>query len=255
MIQLPKVATLKPKSQPHNFFIWGETMSGKSYFSSYFPNPLVLNTDGNSEQGQAPSIQIRNIRDANGKLQQSAIKQLDDIITALQVENPKRPPKEQFQTIVIDVIDDICVMIEQAICINEGVQALSDIPWSKGYAMFNSALQQFVMDLKALPMNVIYISREISITDEKSNITTYKQSLKDKYYNIINGNCDLVIRTSKVGAGQNIHYMREVKAARTKYLPENITNKRVLDLLLTCQGMFSDEVLKEYKESKKKESK
>lgn len=255
MIQLPKVATLKPKSQPHNFFIWGETMSGKSYFSSYFPNPLVLNTDGNSEQGQAPSIQIRNIRDANGKLQQSAIKQLDDIITALQVENPKRPPKEQFQTIVIDVIDDICVMIEQAICINEGVQALSDIPWSKGYAMFNSALQQFVMDLKALPMNVIYISREISITDEKSNITTYKQSLKDKYYNVINGNCDLVIRTSKVGAGQNIHYMREVKAARTKYLPENITNKRVLDLLLTCQGMFSDEVLKEYKESKKKESK
>lgn len=255
MFQLPKVQTLKPKSQPHNFFIWGETMSGKSYFSSYFPNPLVLNTDGNSEQGQAPSIQIRNIRDANGKLQQSAIKQLDDIITALQVENPKRPPKEQFQTIVIDVIDDICVMIEQAICINEGVQALSDIPWSKGYAMFNSALQQFVMDLKALPMNVIYISREISITDEKSNITTYKQSLKDKYYNIINGNCDLVIRTSKVGAGQNIHYMREVKAARTKYLPENITNKRVLDLLLTCQGMFSDEVLKEYKESKKKESK
>lgn len=255
MIQLPKVATLKPKSQPHNFFIWGETMSGKSYFSSYFPNPLVLNTDGNSEQGQAPSIQIRNIRDANGKLQQSAIKQLDDIITALQVENPKRPPKEQFQTIVIDVIDDICVMIEQAICINEGVQALSDIPWSKGYAMFNSALQQFVMDLKALPMNVIYISREISITDEKSNITTYKQSLKDKYYNVINGNCDLVIRTSKVGAGQNIHYMREVKAARTKYLPENITNKRVLDLLLTCQGMFSDEALKKYKESKKKESK
>lgn len=255
MIQLPKVATLKPKSQPHNFFIWGETMSGKSYFSSYFPNPLVLNTDGNSEQGQAPSIQIRNIRDANGKLQQSAIKQLDDIITALQVENPKRPPKEQFQTIVIDVIDDICVMIEQAICINEGVQALSDIPWSKGYAMFNSALQQFVMDLKALPMNVIYISREISITDEKSNITTYKQSLKDKYYNVINGNCDLVIRTSKVGAGQNIHYMREVKAARTKYLPENITNKRVLDLLLTCQGMFSDEVLKQYKENKKKESK
>ncbi|PWT30449.1 NTP-binding protein, partial [Limosilactobacillus reuteri] len=49
--------------------------------------------------------------------------------------------------------------------------------------------------------------------------------------------------------------MREVKAARTKYLPENITNKRVLDLLLTCEGMFSNEVLKKYKENKKKESK
>lgn len=255
MIQLPKVATLKPKSQPHNFFIWGETMSGKSYFSSYFPNPLVLNTDGNSEQGQAPSIQIRNIRDANGKLQQSAIQQLDDIVTALQVENPKRQPKDQFQTIVIDVIDDICVMIEQAICLEADVQALSDIPYGKGYSVFYSKLQQFVMDLKALPMNVIYISREISTTDENTGITTYRQSLKDKYYNMVNGNCDLVIRTSKVGAGQNITYMREIKAARTKYLPENITNKRVLDLLLSCQGMFSDEVLKQYKENKKKENK
>lgn len=255
MIQLPKVATLKPKSQPHNFFIWGETMSGKSYFSSYFPNPLVLNTDGNSEQGQAPNIQIRNIRDANGKLQQSAIQQLDDIVTALQVKNPKRPPKDQFQTIVIDVIDDICVMIEQAICLEADVQALSDIPYGKGYSVFYSKLQQFVMDLKALPMNVIYISREISTTDENTGITTYRQSLKDKYYNMVNGNCDLVIRTSKVGAGQNITYMREVKAARTKYLPENITNKRVLDLLLSCQGMFSDEALKKYKENKKKESK
>lgn len=193
-----KSETLKPKSQPHNFFIWGETMSGKSYFSSFFPNPLILNTDGNSEQGQAPSIQIRNIRDVNGKLKQSAIKQLDDIIVALQVENPKRPADQQFKTVVVDVIDDICVMIEQAICIDAGVQALSDIPYGKGYAMFNTALQQFVMDLKALPMNVIYISREISITDENTGVTTYQPSLKTKYYNTVNGNCDLVIRTSKL---------------------------------------------------------
>ena len=76
MIELPKVGKLQPKTQPHNFFIWGATMSGKSYFASHFPNPLVLNTDGNSEQGTAPSIQIRNIRDEQGNLKQSCIKQL-----------------------------------------------------------------------------------------------------------------------------------------------------------------------------------
>lgn len=242
MITLPKVETLKPKSQPHNFFIWGETMSGKSYFASYFPNPLVLNTDGNSEQGQAPSIQIRNIRDANGNLKQSAIKQLDDIIIALQNQGNK-PEDQRFKTVVVDVIDDICVMIEQAICLEEGVQSLADIAYGKGYAMFNAALQQFVMDLKALPMNVIYISREIGITDEQTNKTEYRQSLKDKYYNTVNGNCDLVIRTSKIGQGQNITYMREVKAVRTKYEPENITDKRILQLLESCQGMFTKEQL------------
>lgn len=254
MINLPKVEKMEPKSQPHNFFIWGATMSGKSYFSSFFPNPLVLNTDGNSEQGSAPSIQIRNIRDEHGNLKQSAIKQLDDIITALQAENPKRPENQQFKTVVIDVIDDICVMIEQAICLEAKVQALSDIPYGKGYAMFNTALQQFVMDLKALPMNVIYISRELSITDENTGVTTFEPSLKTKYYNIVNGNCDVVIRTKKIGDGQNASYFREVKALRTMYSPANITDPRVLKLLESCSGMFKKEDLEKL-QAKKKENK
>lgn len=254
MINLPKVEKLKPKSQPRNFFIWGSPMTGKSYFSSFFPNPLVLNTDGNSEQGSAPSIQLRNIRNETGGLKQSVIKQLDDIITALQVENPKRPADQQFKTIVIDVIDDICVMIEQAICLDAGVQALSDIPYGKGWTMFNTVLQQFVMDLKALPLNVIYISREDDKTDENTGVTTYKPSLKTKYYNIVNGNCDVVIRTKKIGDGQNASYFRDVKALRTMYDPANITDRRILQLLESCKGMFKKEDLEKL-QAKKKENK
>ncbi|WEV51648.1 AAA family ATPase [Lactobacillus sp. ESL0731] len=241
MITLPKVETLKPKSQPHNFFIWGATMSGKSYFASFFPNPLVLNTDGNSEQGSAPSIQIRNERGKDGKLRQSAIKQIDDVILALQNQDKTKP---QFETLVVDVIDDICVMFEQAICIDNGVQSLADIGYGKGYAMLNSTLQQFVMDLKALPMNIIYISRELSITDDKTNVTTYVPSLKTKYYNIVNGNCDLVIRTQRL-KGDNFY--RSIEAKRTDYKPENITNHRVLTLLEKIPGMFPTEQKKESK--------
>ena len=254
MFQLPKVEKLSPKSEPKNFFIWGSPMTGKSYFSSFFPNPLILNTDGNSKQGSAPSIQLRNIRNETGGLKQSVIKQLDDIVIALQVENPKRPENQQFKTIVVDVIDDVCVMIEQAICLDAGVQALSDIPYGKGYAMFNTALQQFVMDLKALPLNVIYISRELAITDENTGATTYEPSLKTKYYNIVNGNCDVVIRTKKIGDGQNASYFREVKALRTMYNPANITDHRILQLLESCKGMFRKEDLEKL-QAKKKENK
>lgn len=254
MFQLPKVEKLKPKSEPKNFFIWGSPMTGKSYFSSFFPNPLILNTDGNSKQGSAPSIQLRNIRNETGGLKQSVIKQLDDIVIALQVENPKRPENQQFKTIVVDVIDDVCIQIEQAICLDAGVQALSDIPYGKGYAMFNTALQQFVMDLKALPLNVIYISRELAITDENTGVTTYEPSLKTKYYNIVNGNCDVVIRTKKIGDGQNASYFREVKALRTMYDPTNITDHRILQLLESCRGMFKKEDLEKL-QAKKKENK
>lgn len=251
MFQLPKVEKLSPKSEPKNFFIWGSPMTGKSYFSSFFPNPLILNTDGNSKQGSAPSIQLRNIRNETGGLKQSVIKQLDDIVIALQVENPKRPENQQFKTIVVDVIDDVCVQIEQAICLDAGVQALSDIPYGKGYAMFNTALQQFVMDLKALPLNVIYISRELAITDESTGATTYEPSLKTKYYNIVNGNCDVVIRTKKIGDGQNASYFREVKALRTMYNPVNITDHRILQLLESCRGMFKKEDLEKLQQKKK----
>lgn len=254
MFQLPKVEKLSPKSEPKNFFIWGSPMTGKSYFSSFFPNPLILNTDGNSKQGSAPSIQLRNIRNETDGLKQSVIKQLDDIVIALQVENPKRPENQQFKTIVVDVIDDVCIQIEQAICLDAGVQALSDIPYGKGYAMFNTALQQFVMDLKALPLNVIYISRELAITDESTGATTYEPSLKTKYYNIVNGNCDVVIRTKKIGDGQNASYFREVKALRTMYNPANITDHRILQLLESCTGMFKKEDLEKL-QAKKKENK
>lgn len=229
VIQLPKDKPLQPKSQPRNFFIWGATMSGKSYFASFFPHPLVLNTDGNSEQGTAPSIQIRNIRNQDGSLKQSAIQQLDDVVTALQATD------NTFQTLIVDVIDDICVMIEQAICLDNNVQALSDIPYGKGYAMFNTVLQQFVMDLKALPMNVIYISRELTITDEQTGSTEFKPSLKTKYYNIVNGNCDLVIHTQKFGKD---NYTRTITDRRTKYQEENITDARIKKLLKSCDGMF-----------------
>lgn len=254
MFQLPKVEKLSPKSEPKNFFIWGAPMTGKSYFSSFFPNPLILNTDGNSKQGSAPSIQLRNIRNEAGGLKQSVIKQLDDIVIALQVENPKRPENQQFKTIVVDVIDDVCIQIEQAICLDAGVQALSDIPYGKGYAMFNTALQQFVMDLKALPLNVIYISRELAITDDNTGVTTYEPSLKTKYYNIVNGNCDVVIRTKKIGDGQNASYFRDVKALRTMYDPANITDHRILQLLESCKGMFKKEDLEKL-QAKKKENK
>ena len=238
MIDLPKPKKLEPKAQPHNFFIWGAPMSGKSYFASFFPNPIVLNTDGNSEQGTAPGFQIRNLRDKNGKPTQLVTKQMDDIILALQNQ---AQGEDSFKTVVVDVIDDIIVMLEQAICWDNGVKSLGDIPYGKGYALFNTALQQLVMDLKALPMNIIYISRENSITDDSTGATTYHPSLKTKYFNVVNGNCDVEIRTKKVGDGVNASYFREVKSLRTQYEKKNITDKRILKLLETCNGIFKKE--------------
>ncbi|WP_297816729.1 AAA family ATPase [uncultured Lactobacillus sp.] len=226
---LPEDKPVKPKLEPHNFYIFGRPMAGKSYFASYFPHPLVLNTDGNASQGTAPSIQLRNIRGKDGKLTQNVMKQIDEVVLELQSQ------QTTFKTIIIDVIEDVCVMVEQAICIEAGVDALGDIPYGKGFSTMKSVLQRFVMDLKALPMDVIFISREIEVTDEKTGATEIKSGLKDSYYNIVTGNCDLTIRCQKLGQGK---YARIVKDKRADYKPEDISDKRIKDLLSSCIGMF-----------------
>lgn len=91
------------------------------------------------------------------------------------------------------------------------------------------------MDLKALDQDVIFVSREERYTDEQSHQERVVPSLKTKYYNIVNGNCDLVIHTEKFG--KNV-YRRSVKDYRQVYKAEDVTNERVRKLLASVEGLF-----------------
>lgn len=223
---LPPNKPQVPKDTPRNFFIWGPTMGGKSFLASQFPNPLVFNTDGNAEANTVPSVQLRNIKDQSGKIQRSVIDQLDKLITALQTE------KHTYETVVLDVIDDIVVMIEQYICDREGVETLGDIPYGKGYAAFTNIFQSLIIELKTLPMNVIYISRNASKMEGQAEIDI--PSLKEKHQNIVNGNCDLSIQCKKVGK----NYIRVAKARRKDYMRDQVDDKNILKILDTVTGVF-----------------
>src|SRR5690625_7789584 len=98
---LPPNKKKKPKETPRNFVIFGGTMEGKTYFSDEFPNPLNLNTDGNADMIETPSLNIRNERDMKGEITRSASAHLSEIITELEAG------KHTYETVVIDVIDDI----------------------------------------------------------------------------------------------------------------------------------------------------
>ena len=149
------------------------------------------------------------------------------------------------------MVDDLCILIEQAICLKYHKATLGDFAYSKGYAIFDQVLQTLVMELKALPLNIIYVSRETMKQDGDS--TTYLPSLKPKLFNVFNGNCDVVIRTQKIGNGKAAEYFRTVQSLRTMYKPEDISDPRVLQLLKTCAGMFTKKELQRYELEQKQE--
>lgn len=232
VFKLPENKPQVPKDTPRNFFFYGETMSGKSYLANEFPAPIVLNTDGNAEANTVPSIQLVNEKDEQGRITKSVISQIGEILLALQTQ------KHTYQTVVVDVIDDVIEMIKIAVCDEltpagkPRLKSLSEIPYGKGYDFFNQAITEMVIDLKALPMNVIYISRQVSEYDDNGNATKDKPSLKDKYVNLINGNSDLMIHTEKVGN----NYNREVERKRKKYYMDQVDDKEILKILSTIRG-------------------
>lgn len=240
---LPKNEIKPTVDTPHNFFIYGATMSGKSYLAGEFPNPLFIDTDGNASANPYPSIEVRNIKSKSGDIVNSVVDQLSDIILELQTTN------HGFETVVLDVIDDISIMIEQYICNKNKVEALSDIAYGKGYNLFNTIFNQLVIDLKTLPINVIYISRMNTKID--NNVSYEVPSLPEKKVNIVNGNCDYMIQTQKIGK----NHIRSVKAKRKNYEREKIDDKRILKILDTVTGAFErshpiskakqDEIVKE----------
>lgn len=222
---LPENKPHQPRNTPRNFFIWGATMSGKSYLASQFPDSIVFSTDGNEKNsGTRPTVALKNYINAKGEITTSVIDVLDKYILALRTE------QNTFKTVVIDVIEDVTVLLEQAICAENGVKTLSDIPYGKGYSLFNSMLAELVMNLKALPMNVIYISREDTKTENEQPVPV--PALKQKYYNVVNGNCDLVIRTQHLGHS----YLRTVTDIRRKYKQSEIDDPQILKILMAIPG-------------------
>ncbi|WP_062320861.1 AAA family ATPase [Halolactibacillus sp. JCM 19043] len=227
---LPENKKKVSKETPRNFVIFGETMNGKTYFSEEFPNPLNLNTDGNAEMIETPSINISHQRNSKGDITKSASDLISDIIDELQ------GTKHTFETIVIDTIDDIITLFEQEITEEHNVKSVGDIGWGKGHSMIEMMVRVFIMRLKELSMkkkvNIIYISR--SITIEENDVSRQVPSLKMKWMNIVNGNSDYTILCRKVGK----NYIRKVESKRKNYTRDKVDDETIRSLLDTVIGAY-----------------
>lgn len=224
---LPENKRKKPMDTPRTFFIWGATMSGKSYLAERFPNPFFINTDDNAEKAGLPNYQLKNIQNPNGTLKESVIDQLDKLMLELGTTH------HTFETVVIDVIDDVVALIEQAVVDENGVKDLSEIGYGKGYAQVKSTVMALILELKALPLNVVYVSRIDERSDDAGN-SIEVPSLKTKYYNMVNGNADLVIKTRRVGT----NYTRQLTDKRKQYERDQITDPHILKILENIPGVF-----------------
>lgn len=193
---------LLPKNERRNIekvekrviWIYGAPFSGKTTFANAFPDPLMLNTDGNIKFVDAPYIHIKDEVKVEGRMTKrtAAWEAFKDVVAELEKKG------NTFKTIVVDLVEDLYEYCRVYMCGQMGITHESD----DSFKAWDKVRTEFLNTLKRLVNleyeNIILISHEDTSKDITKKggdkITAIKPNLQEKVANKVAGMVDLVAR-------------------------------------------------------------
>lgn len=175
-------------------WIYGSPFSGKTTFANHFPDPIMLNTDGNIKFVDAPYISIRDEVKKNGRMteRKMAWEVFKEVIGELELK------ENTFKTIVVDLLEDVYENCRRYICNERGWDHESDDSF-KAYDIVRSEFLTVLKRLMALDYeNIILISHldmGKDITKKGGDkITKIAPNINEKIANKVAGMVDIVAR-------------------------------------------------------------
>lgn len=175
-------------------WLYGAPFSGKTYLANEFPDPLMLNTDGNVKYVDAPFIPIKDEVTVEGRITKRtfAWQVFKDAISELEKK------QNDFKTIVVDLLEDTYEYCRLFMYDQLGITHESDDSfraWDKVRTEFLSTIKRLMnLDYE----NIILISHEDMSKDltkkTGDKVTAIKPNINDKAALKIAGMVDLVAR-------------------------------------------------------------
>lgn len=193
---------LLPKNERRNIetvekkvvWLYGSPFSGKTTFANKFPDPLMLNTDGNIKFVDAPYIGIKDKIEVTGRMTKKTLawEIFKDVIAELEKKD------NDFKTIVVDLLEDCYEYCRLYMYDQMGISHESDDSfraWDKVRTEFLSTLKRLMaLDYE----NIILISHEDCSKDITKKggdkLTSIKPNLQDKVATKVAGMVDIVAR-------------------------------------------------------------
>lgn len=189
-------------------WVYGAPFSGKTVFADKFPDPLMLNTDGNIKFVTAPYISIQDKLEKNGRMLNRTLAWdiFKDVITELEKKD------NDFKTIVVDLLEDCYEYCRLYIYDQMGITHESDDSfraWDKVTTEFLSVMRRFMnLDYE----NIILISHEDTSKDITKRggdkITAIKPNLREKVANKVAGMVDIVARAVAEGDNYTLSFKK-----------------------------------------------
>ncbi|MCD8090518.1 MAG: AAA family ATPase [Clostridiales bacterium] len=178
-------------------WIYGVPFCGKTTFANNFPEPLMLNTDGNAKPSMgidSPVIFIKDEIRVEGRQTKRILawEIFKDAIAELEKKD------NDFKTIVVDLLEDLYEHCRLYMYQQMGISHESD----DGFRAWDKVRGEFLNTLKRLINldyeNIILISHEDTSKDITKKggdkITAIKPNLQDKVANKVAGMVDIVAR-------------------------------------------------------------
>ena len=193
---------LLPKNERRNIekvekkvvWLYGSPFSGKTTFANKFPEPLMLNTDGNIKFVDAPFIPIKDQVEVVGRMTKRTMawQVFKDVIAELEKKD------NDFKTIIVDLLEDTYEYCRLYMYDQMGITHESDDSfraWDKVRTEFLSTLKRLMaLDYE----NIILISHEDTSKDITKKggdkITAIKPNMQEKTANKVAGMVDIVAR-------------------------------------------------------------
>jgi phage nucleotide-binding protein len=175
-------------------WIYGVPFCGKTTFANNFPDPLMLNTDGNYRFVDAPVIAIKDDVRVEGRQTKRTLawEVFKDTVAELEKKD------NTFKTIIVDLLEDLYEHCRLYMYQQMGITHESDDSfraWDKVRGEFLNTLKKLMnLDYE----NIILISHEDTTKDITKKggdkITAVKPNLQDKVANKVAGMVDVVAR-------------------------------------------------------------
>lgn len=180
-------------------WVYGAPFSGKTTFANQFPDPLMLNTDGNVKFVDAPFIPIRNEVKVEGRIKKTTLawEVFKQAIDELEKKD------NTFKTVIVDLLEDMYEHCRIYMYRELGITHESD----DSFKAWDMVRTEFLSTLKRLMNldyeNIILISHEDTSKDITKRggdkITAIKPNLQEKPSNKVAGMVDIVGRVIAEG--------------------------------------------------------
>lgn len=178
-------------------WFYGEPGSGKTTMLDNTPKPLMLNTDGNIKYVTAPYITIADNVKQEGRriIRKYGWEIFKEVIDELEKKD------NDFQTIIIDLVEDLREMCRLYMYDRLGIEHESDSGYGKGWDIVKTEWLSTMKKFFNLPYdNLIIVSHEVTSEITKANgqkITKISPNISEKDAKKLAGMVDMVLRVIK----------------------------------------------------------